>query len=77
MAVRQRSKALGAVARLEESVMDMTPDETRDFLASKRIMRWDKRKKKYIKVRDVKHSCFCLVTAPSHASGDVCSRAHS
>lgn len=50
--VRQRDKALGAAARLEESVLDLTPDETRAFLASKRIMRWDKRKKKYVKVSD-------------------------
>ena len=49
LAIRQRDRALGAVARLEESVLDLTPDETRAFLASKRIMRWDKRKKKYIK----------------------------
>ena len=50
--VRQRDKALGAAARLEESVLDLTPDETRAFLASKRILRWDKRKKKYVKVRN-------------------------
>lgn len=42
---------MGGLAQLENSLLDLMPDEAIEMAQKKRVMHWDKRKKKYVKVR--------------------------
>lgn len=39
-----------STAVLEDAVMDMMPDETTDMFSKRRVMHWDRRKKKFVQV---------------------------
>ncbi len=52
LAVRQqRSNGdTDGLAAMQENMLDLMPDESRDLLSKKRVMHWDRQKKKYVKV---------------------------
>ena len=36
---------------MQENMLDLMPDETRDMQSKKKVMHWDRQKKKYVQVR--------------------------